>query len=89
MHRDVNHAGVDVDLRDRANGFGDSARELNPTRDGIPASTTEFRSRLFSMISCAMRRSARPIASASRIWTAEEVRVGWFIAFLRDLAGSR
>jgi len=65
-------------------------RAISTPREGIPASTTERNSGLRSTISCAIRRSARRIASASMIGTpADGLCFVCFIAFLGDLAGSR
>ena len=48
-------------------------RAISTPRDGIPASTTLSSSGFRSMISCAIRRSARRIASASMIGTAAQM----------------
>src|SRR5262249_33773402 len=47
-------------------------RAISTPREGIPASTTLLSFELPSMISCAIRRSARRIASASKIGTAAD-----------------
>src|SRR4030095_10804873 len=60
-------------------------RAISTPRDGIPASTTPWRCGFRSMISCAIRRSAPRIASASMIGTpADEFCFG----FMRSLATS-
>src|SRR5439155_15865892 len=64
-------------------------RAISTPRVGIPASTTFSSCGLRSIISCAIRRSARRIASASMIGTAvDEFCFVCFMRFLGDLAGS-
>ena len=90
MHRDIDHAGRDGHFFDCLDVGRDPSRQLDAARRNSGQDEGR-RSRLRSMISCAIRRSARRIASASKMRTRASCRllVLGFAHFLRDLAGSR
>ena len=63
MHRDIDNAGLDLTFCRLIDNGAQFVRAISTPREGIPARITESRSGLRSMISCAMRRSARLMAS--------------------------